>query len=181
MDVSISPLDSSRTAHVQLYRSIRLRALQADPDAFDSNLEREAAFDNTVWQQRVAELDGRPGTIFVARLTAALQLPATASTALGVVGIGESGIKGDASLWGMWVAPTGRGHGVAEQLLDAANQWATERDAKTITLWVRRTQKAAVRLYERGNYIEIDPNEHGLAEPDGCRDGACMRLNLSSE
>lgn len=180
MDVSISPLDSSRTAHVQLYRSIRLRALEADPDAFGSNLEREAAFDNTMWQQRVAGFAGRPGAIFVARLTAALQLPATASTALGVVGIGESGIEGDASLWGMWVAPTGRGHGVSGQLLDAANQWAAERDTKTITLWVRRTNEAAVRLYQRGNFIEIDPGEHGLTEPDGCRDEACMRLTLGA-
>ena len=60
MDVSISPLDSSRTAHVQLYRSIRLRALEADPDAFGSNLEREAAFDTSMWQQRVAGFAGRP-------------------------------------------------------------------------------------------------------------------------
>ena len=174
MDVSISPLDPSRTAHVQLYRSIRLRALEADPDAFDSNVERESSFDAAAWQERVAGFAGRPGAIFVARLTAALQLPSTASTALGVVGIGESTTAGDATLWGMWVAPAARGRGASGQLIDAAEQWATERNSKTISLWVHRTNAAAIALYERRGF-ELQPDT-GSDAPPGCEDGLRMIL-----
>jgi len=180
MDVAVSQLDSSRTAHVQLYRSVRLRALETDPDAFGSNATRESAFDDETWQQRVAGFAGRPGAIFVARLAAALQLPATAATAVGVVGIGEAGGPGDALLWGMWVAPTARGQGVSAQLLDAAHAWARDRDVATITLWVRRTNDPAAHLYARAGYREIDPAANGVAEPSGCHDEACMRLAVSA-
>ncbi len=166
MDVSISPLDPNRTAHVQLYRSIRLRALEADPEAFGSNLARESAFDTTTWQQRVAGFAGRPGAIFVARLTAALQLPSTASSALGVVGIGESATSGDATLWGMWVAPAARGRGASGQLINAAEHWAAERNSKTISLWVHRSNAAAIALYERHGF-ELQPDS-GSDAPLAC-------------
>ena len=174
MDVSISPLDPSRTAHVQLYRSIRLRALEADPEAFGSNLDRESAFDNTMWQERVAGVAGRPGAIFVARLTAALQLPSTASTAVGVVGIGASATAGDATLWGMWVAPTARGLGASGQLIDAAELWAAERASATISLWVHRTNAAAIALYERRGF-ELQPDV-GSDAPASCEDELRMIL-----
>ena len=174
MDVSISPLDPSRTAHVQLYRSIRLRSLEADPDAFGSTLERESAFDDSTWQERIAGFAGRPGAIFVARLTAALQLPSTASSALGVVGIGDSATSGDATLWGMWVAPTARGRGTSGQLIDAAKQWAAQRNSKTISLWVHRSNAAAIALYERSGF-ELQ-SDTGSDAPPGCEDEMRMIL-----
>lgn len=174
MDVSITPLDPRRSAHVQLYRSIRLRALQADPDAFGSSFERESAFDDAQWQQRVDGIEGRPGTIFVARLTAALQLPATASMPLGVVGIGESATPGVATLWGMWVAPTARGRGVSGQLVDAAEHWASEHGCASITLWVHRSNTAAIELYERRGFELQD--DVGSDAPAGCEDELRMIL-----
>jgi len=181
MDVSVSQLDPSRSAHVRLYRSIRLRALDTDPDTFGSTFARESEFDDEQWHERVAGFAGRPGAIFVARLTAALQLPATAETAVGVVGIGEAGITGDALIWGMWVAPTARNRGVSGQLIEAAHAWAVDRSLATITLWVRRTNEPAIRRYQRSGYVEIDPAEHGVAEPSGCHDEACLRLALAVE
>ncbi len=180
MDVTVSQLDPKRTAHVDLYRSVRLRSLNADPDAFGADLERESAFTADEWQRRVAGFGGRPGAVLVARLSAALQFPATSSTAVGVVGIGASPSPTDATLWGMWVAPTGRGHGVSAALLDAADQWATVRGRSTITLWVNRTNDPAIGLYERRGYRPIDPDEHGVVAPDSCSDEICMRLPLAS-
>jgi ribosomal protein S18 acetylase RimI-like enzyme len=174
MDVSISPLDPSRTAHVQLYRSIRLRALEADPDAFGSTFERESAFDDSTWQERIARLAGRPGVIFVARLTAALQLPSTASMAVGVVGIGESAIRGDATLWGMWVAPTARGHGASGQLLDATERWVSDRNIQTTSLWVHHSNAPAIALYERRGF-ELQ-SEVGSDAPPACEDEQRMIL-----
>ena len=174
MDVSISPLDPNRTAHVQLYRSIRLRALESDPDAFGSTFERESTFDDSTWQARIAGFAGRSGAIFVARLTAALQLPSTAATAVGVVGIGESATPGEATLWGMWVAPTARGRGASEQLLDAAARWAADRNIRTTSLWVHRSNAAAIALYERRGF-EVQQEIGGEAPPE-CEDGQRMML-----
>ena len=51
------------------WRDLRLRSLAADPDAFGSTLEREQAFDEGLWRQRltvlnvVGSVDGAPAAL----------------------------------------------------------------------------------------------------------------------
>jgi GNAT superfamily N-acetyltransferase len=92
----------------QQYRDIRLAALQDSPEAFVATGAQEAVLDEPAWRERmrrarrlIAECDG---------------------TALGVVSLGhgdpEHAYSGE--LFGLWVAPQGRGSGVAWKLVDAA-------------------------------------------------------------
>ena len=89
----------------QVYRDIRLAALQEAPGAFVATRAQEEAFDEQVWRQRVrrsrrlvAERDGSP---------------------LGVVSLGQTDepYAGTGELFGLWVAPEARGSGVAWKLV----------------------------------------------------------------
>jgi ribosomal protein S18 acetylase RimI-like enzyme len=91
----------------QQYRDIRLTALQDSPKAFVATAAQEAVLDEPAWRERmrrarrlVAECDG---------------------TALGVVSLGQGDPEQAPSgeLFGLWVAPQGRGSGVAWKLVEA--------------------------------------------------------------
>ena len=152
-----------------LYRTVRLTALRTDPTAFASNHDREAAFAPEEWTARLAGSDERPGVVIVDE-------SAADSSVTGMVGIRTSTEPGDAVLWGMWVRPEARGSGAATRLLDAAAGWATDQAIETITLWVRRTNAAAIRCYERHGY---EPTGEVVAEPDDpCAAELVMRRRL---
>ncbi len=51
-----------------------------------------------------------------------------------------------------FVAPWARGHGMAKQLLHAAEEEAQSEDFSVLNLSVRETQKAAIKLYEEEGY-----------------------------
>ena len=89
------------------FRDIRLTALLDSPEAFVATAVQEAALDEQAWRERmrracrlVAERDGAP---------------------VGVVSLGqgdpEHACTGE--LFGLWVAPVGRGTGVAWKLVEA--------------------------------------------------------------
>ncbi|MCY3948097.1 MAG: hypothetical protein OXF61_02725 [Acidimicrobiaceae bacterium] len=54
-----------RVSEADVYRSIRLRALECDSAAFESSYEREASLDDASWRSRLATFAGRPGAVFV--------------------------------------------------------------------------------------------------------------------
>jgi ribosomal protein S18 acetylase RimI-like enzyme len=153
---------------VDTYKAVRLRALRTDPDAFGSNVDRESAFDDATWRSRLSGFQDRPGCIFVDAVDA------DPCTARGVIGIAQPSDR-DAMIWGMWVAPEHRRSGAATRLVDAAVAWATERSSSTVTLWVVRTNTAAIKLYERHGFVVHD----GGGAPDDCTDELGMRLDLT--
>ena len=54
-----------QVSEVDVYRSIRLRALESDSAAFESSYEHEASLDDATWRSRLASFAGRPGAVFV--------------------------------------------------------------------------------------------------------------------
>jgi len=54
-----------------------------------------------------------------------------------------------AELISMFVRPQARGRGVGEAIIDAVAEWARQKDATTVHLWVTETNKHARLLYER--------------------------------
>lgn len=52
-----------------------------------------------------------------------------------------------------FVAPWGRGHGMARALLEAAEREARAQGFSVLRLSVRATQEAAIKLYEENKYI----------------------------
>jgi GNAT superfamily N-acetyltransferase len=121
-------------------RQVRLAALADAPYAFSSTLDREAAFDERQWRQRIASSahfmawqDGEPAGLAAAfrpdDLTAAWHLVA------------------------MWVSPQARGRGLADGLVESVCAWARENGAARIVLWVTDVNARAQAFYRRLGFV----------------------------
>jgi GNAT superfamily N-acetyltransferase len=108
----------------QQYRDIRLMALQDSPEAFVATRAQEAALDERVWRERmrrarrlIAERNGTP---------------------VGVVSLGQGDPEHSCTgeLFGLWVAPEGRGTGVAWKLVEAGANQALADGHKNLGYWV---------------------------------------------
>ena len=64
------------------------------------------------------------------------------------------------SLTTTFVAPWGRGHGLSSNLVEIAEKHARDEGFKVLTLDVRATQDAAIRLYERLGYVRFGSLPH---------------------
>jgi ribosomal protein S18 acetylase RimI-like enzyme len=119
-------------------RRLRLRALADAPGAFASTLAAELGFSDDVWRQRAG--DDRAAATFVA---------GEGGADIGLARIfAEAEPPGRTHLVSMWVDPGHRRRGVARALIDRAVQWAAERHAEEVILWVADGNAAARRLYE---------------------------------
>jgi GNAT superfamily N-acetyltransferase len=106
-------------------REVRLRALADAPDAFASTLEREAAFPEDVWRQRV---QGGPASAnFIVREDA---------VGVGIAAVIPEPVPGRMQLVGMWVDPQHRHRGIAQALIGEAVRWSREHQARELIAWV---------------------------------------------
>jgi GNAT superfamily N-acetyltransferase len=122
----------------QALRDIRLAALRDAPDAFASTHDREAAFTEQDWRDRIA----RGGTFLA-------YLPEVSPA--GLVG-GYQIAPGVIELISMYVRPWARGRGVGQALIEAVIGWARGQGATEVHLWVNETNKHARLLYERAGF-----------------------------
>jgi len=58
-----------------------------------------------------------------------------------------------ATVFGVWVEPALRGHGLGGRLVDAIVEWAVARGAERVQLWVTEDNDAARMLYERHGFV----------------------------
>ena len=132
---------------------MRLRALLDSPGAFGSTYERELAFTQQFWRERV----GDPETVSVL----AWQDDEPVGT-----GGGFQDLPGHLHVVAMWVAPHARGHGVAHLVLDALSSWAEGRGL-LLHLDVENANEPARRLYEAYGFRATgttSPLREGVAE-----------------
>ena len=155
-----------RASEVDVYRTIRLRALECDSAAFESSYEREASFDDATWRSRLASFAGRPGSVFVVEID---------GRAEGMMGIGQGPIETQSVVWGMWVAPAFRRRGYGEQLLAAGLTWARELGLESISLDVFPANTAAVALYQAAGFRPASADDGST-----CRSQA-LTLPLSTD
>ncbi|WP_158879475.1 GNAT family N-acetyltransferase [Amycolatopsis anabasis] len=120
-----------------LLREVRLRALADAPASFASSHEREAGLIEAEWRGWLGK-----AAWFVAR---------DAGRPIGLVG----GIPDPAEwfLISMWVAPEGRGSGVAARLIGAVVDAAAADRAEAVALRVNEHNAAARRVYERFGFV----------------------------
>ncbi len=138
----------------QVFRGIRLAALQEAPYAFGSTYEAEVGAGEESWRHRLSER-----TRFVAEIDAQV---------VGTVGAGPGEFSGAAALTALWVDPGFRGQGVGSALVEAVLDWAKSQGFSQVLLWVTEVNHKAERLYERqgfartGRVIEVRPREAAL-------------------
>lgn len=125
-------------------REIRLRALADSPDSFGSTFAREEQFPDSEWIKRAERgsksADARTFVAVAERRFCGL-----------VTGFLE---EGAANLVSLWVDPAYRTRGVGFELIRAVEQWASEKHAKAVELWVTHTNEPARRLYDGAGYTE---------------------------
>jgi ribosomal protein S18 acetylase RimI-like enzyme len=127
----------------------------------DSPLSFAASPEDDVWTSAIAVWEG------MLRPTAPAVFGAIDAELIGMIGVSRASKlkeKHRAHIWGVYVAPQCRGHGVAGQLLKAAIGHArTLEGVASLHLSVSETTPGAQRVYER----------HGFAvwgiEPDALR------------
>jgi GNAT superfamily N-acetyltransferase len=142
------------------WRDIRLRALRDTPDAFGSTYEREVAFREELWRERLED----PASVSV------LALDPGGPVAMGA---GFPDAPGLLHVVAMWVAPQARGRRLAHSVLQVIETWAGTRGLG-LHLDVNTGNRAARRSYERYGFV-------GTGETRPLRDGSpqtCERMVL---
>ena len=155
------------------FQELRLYALQESPSAFGSSYEEE--HDRPL--EVVAERLGAENNHVYGAFTEAGGL-------IGVIGLfQEQRVKTrhNAFIWGMYVAPQHREHGVGRALMEAALSRARELGLRKVTLAVNSANQAAVRLYESCGFEQYGLEKEAFNIGEDYYDSAYMVLKLYKE
>jgi GNAT superfamily N-acetyltransferase len=139
----------------ELWRALRLNALEEAPYAFGSSHAEALARDEAWWRSWWTA--DEPGTRFIVEVDGE---PA------GMCAIGYfPGAGGRASLISMWVAPQARGTGAGAALVEAAEQWTRAAGHGELLLGVVEDNLPAKRLYESLGYAPTGETEPLRSNP----------------
>ena len=127
-EITVRALDE---ADWELFRSVRLRALEESPEAFVATHADEVAEDDGFWKARIArsqrllaEADGQP---------------------VGIASVGAVKDEDDkAQLFGLWVEPERQSSGVATALVKAGAATAAAQGKHHLLYWVGTDNGRAV-------------------------------------
>lgn len=158
MDPQVLSVRRFRAEEWVAYRDLRLRALTDAPDAFGSTFERESAWPEQHWADRLSTAtDSQLQLLLVAEIGAE-----PVGLVLGFIDPTEPEI---AHVYQMWVAPHARGRGCGTELLRTVLAWVRSTSARSLTLCVTCGSSSARRLYERAGFTP-------LGDPEPLRPGS---------
>lgn len=153
------------------FQALRLAGLRASPSAFGSSYEEEKDRTGAMLQQRLATLPDRG----VLGAFAQDQL-------IGMLGISRQDslkTRHRMALWGVYVAPTYRGQGVAQALLQRAVAFAQGvPGAVQVHLSVNARNASAIRLYEQAGFKGYGTEPAALLVDSELHDELLMQLRL---
>jgi ribosomal protein S18 acetylase RimI-like enzyme len=135
----------------KLWRELRLAALAEAPYAFGSTLADWQDAGEDKWRDRL-------------RIAGARDLVAYLGEEPVGMASGVPASPGAIEVISVWVSPAGRGHGIGDALIGAIADWAAASGAAAVRLSVRADNEAAIRLYERANFVHIGPNDEDPSE-----------------
>ncbi|MEY4562685.1 MAG: hypothetical protein RLZZ618_1962 [Pseudomonadota bacterium] len=133
-------------ADADAFQALRLKALIESPDAFGSSHEEEKDFPPAVIESRLAPRADRGvfGAFDGERL-------------IGFVALGREDklkLKHKAMVWGLYVAPAFRRHGLAGMLLgEALNLARSVSGLMQVNLSVNAANQGAIRLYASAGFV----------------------------
>jgi ribosomal protein S18 acetylase RimI-like enzyme len=129
-----------------VWRRLRLAALAEAPGAFNTRLSDWSGPGDLEerWRERLRSVtanfllsrDDEPAGIVSAHL------------------LGRDTVQ----LMSLWVAPSSRGHGVADAAMHHVIDWAGQRGAGWILLGVKSGNAPAIALYQRSGFVDIGPD-----------------------
>ena len=123
---------------VEAYVKMRLEALRNHPVAFSADYEQELNSSLPEWNKRIARAD-----IFIAWDGEAAAGMATFLRSR------SSKTNHHGNIFGVYVRPGYRSHGLGGKLVNRCIQWARENNIKTVYIAAAATNTAAVRCYTR--------------------------------
>lgn len=129
-----------RPSDWQVHRAVRLAMLLDEPLAYGSTFERELAFDDEVWRDRLSS-----NASWLARDDV---LPVGSVTLFHAPDQPDD----EAYLVAMWVAAHARGIGVADALVDALVSHARGSGCRRLVLDVAQGNQRAARFYRRAGF-----------------------------
>ena len=154
----------------QVVRHLRLGGLADTPDAFGAVLDDEAAQPEAWWRARLA----RPDAItMIASLVGEDGEARPAGTAVVAPAHGQPDTAG---IYSVWVAPSGRGRGVGDALIEACVDHAARVGHRRVVLDVGDFNVPAQRLYTRhgfrptGRVGSLPPPRTDVTEHELARD-----------
>jgi ribosomal protein S18 acetylase RimI-like enzyme len=144
-------LEAITPAHLDLFKQIRLRALQDAPYAFGSTYAREFQFTDADWMQRIQRWNGELGIGYLALdngepcgIAGCLLSPDDAT---------------HAQLVSMWTAPSHRQRGVGRLLVEGVLAWAHSKGSPALHLMVTSNNDSATLFYERLGFTRTGRTE----------------------
>jgi ribosomal protein S18 acetylase RimI-like enzyme len=142
-----------------LWRKLRLQALEEAPYAFSSKLAdwQGQGDTETRWRGRLSDVP--------LNIVAEWQ-----EIAAGMVSGTVPKPDGSIELISMWVAPSARGRGVGDSLVNAVIEWAYEQHARRVALAVLEDNERAVAFYRRHGFIPVDGRDETVDERRMARD-----------
>lgn len=124
-------------------RLLRLEALQNNPEAFGEDYEQALERPYSAWEEQVQKNQGDgDGVIYVADHEGQL---------VGMAGVARhtaSKMRHSATVWGVYVQPGWRGHGIAQTLVMSCCGWARGKGLTMLRLGVITANRAAIHCYE---------------------------------
>jgi len=126
----------------QVVREMRLRSLTLAPTAFGSTFEREAAFSDETWRDRLRPEGYAHFGCFD---------DGGAAIGLVVAGPDEAG-DGVGHLFAMWVEPTARGTGAGDALVSEVISWARAQGYSSVQLLITEGNDRAEAMYRRNGF-----------------------------
>lgn len=140
----IERLDAS---HALAYRELMLEAYDRHPQAFTSSVRERASMPLSWWESR---LSGKLDVVFGGFVEGRLA---------GIAGLAfepREKARHKATLFGMYVSPKVRQHGLGLQLVEAVlAQARSHRELRLIKLTVTAGNDAAFNLYRRCGFIQF--------------------------
>ncbi|RDJ21039.1 GNAT family N-acetyltransferase [Bosea caraganae] len=153
----------------EAFRSLRLAALQSAPEAFGASHAEEAAQPLAFFATRLSPES--PSQVFGAFLDDAL-----VGTA-GFLAMNSPKTRHRGKLWGVYVAPAARGHGLGETLVSTVIDHA-RRHVLVLQANVVTTNRAAYRLYDRLGFEPYGIESRALHVDGVFHDEALLALDL---
>lgn len=159
MNISIKQINKNDW---QKFRTIRLKALQSDPEVFGSHYEREKNYSKQDWIE------------WVATKTQAIFFIYDDEIPIGMTGIfipQDTVAKTTAVLWGSWIEPNYRRKGISDLMYQARIDWAkSQPEIKRIQVSHRESNVASKFANQKHGFKLIKEEDKvwhdGISEKD---------------